>query len=358
MPESVHLLLARTAPVVVATLAGVVAVPWLLRRAVRRLGPRTHPAMGPALEATVPGVQIGIAVWGVGALLRRLGADLGPWVSVLAIAALSWAAVRVGGRAVEAFGEALRPAGALPSDQDRRLGTMVRVLRRLVEVTVGGVAALVILNRLDVDIRPILTAAGVGGVALGLGAQSLVRDLIGGFFILAEDQMRVGDVVKIGDASGVVEEIGLRTTVLRALDGTVHVIPNGQITTVSNLTKNWSRYLVDITVAYKEDVDRVMAVLRRVGEELAADPNFAPYILEPLQILGVDDFAASGVVIRVMWTTVPLKQWDVGREFRRRVKQAFDREGIEIPIPHLRLYVGEPGGRERDRPAGDGPAGR
>lgn len=156
-----------------------------------------------------------------------------------------------------------------------------------------------------------------------------------------EDQVRVGDVVTINGVGGLVEAVNLRTIVLRDLSGVVHIIPNGNIQSVSNMTKDWSRYVIDVGVAYKEDVDRVMEVLQSVGEELVQDPRYGPLILSPLEVLGVDDFSASAVIIKIMITTLPLKQWEVGRELRRRIKKRFDAEGIEIPFPHLSVYWGE-----------------
>jgi small conductance mechanosensitive channel len=188
---------------------------------------------------------------------------------------------------------------------------------------------------------PILTGVGIGGLAIGFGAQNLVRDLITGFFIILENQVRVGDVAIINGTGGFVEEIRLRTIVLRGLDGTVHVIPNGAITELSNMTKDFSYYVIDLGVAYKENVDRVMDVLKEIGEELQNDPAFADKILGPLEILGVDDFADSAVIIKVRIKTNPIQQWTVGRELRRRIKNTFDAQGIEIPFPHLSLYMGE-----------------
>ncbi|MBX6378163.1 MAG: mechanosensitive ion channel family protein [Clostridia bacterium] len=226
------------------------------------------------------------------------------------------------------------------SERERRARTLATIVSKTGGIAITAVAGVTVLDQLGVDIRPIVTAAGIGGLAVGFGAQNLVRDVISGFFLLVENQIRVGDVVSINGMSGLVESITLRITVLRDLSGTVHIIPNGSINAVSNLTKGWSRYVIDVGVAYKEDVDRVMDVLRRVGEGLYEDPTFRPFILEPPQVLGVDDFRESQVVIKVMVTTLPLKQWEVGREFRRRIKNTFDAEGIEIPFPHVSVYWG------------------
>jgi small conductance mechanosensitive channel len=201
---------------------------------------------------------------------------------------------------------------------------------------------MLLLAEVGVDLAPLLAAAGIGGLAIGFGAQNLVRDVITGFFILLEDHVRVGDVVRVGGKGGLVEGISLRVLTLRDFDGSVHLIPHGTIETITNMTKDFSYYLLDVGVAYREDVDEVMAVLKEVGAELRRDPEFAPDILEDLEVVGVDDFAASQVTIKVRIKTVPIKQWRVGRELRRRIKKAFDTYGIEIPFPHLTLYPGEP----------------
>ncbi len=200
---------------------------------------------------------------------------------------------------------------------------------------------MMIMQELGVNITPLLTAAGIGGLAIGFGAQNLVRDVITGFFLILEDQIHVGDVVTIDGTSGLVQAVKLRTVVLRDLSGTVHVIPNGAISTLSNMTKEFSYYVMDVGVAYKEDTDHVVDVLREVGEDLEGDQNFSGHILEPLEILGVNDFGDSAVTIKVRIKTVPLKQWMIGRELRRRIKKAFDARGIEIPFPHMSLYFGE-----------------
>ena len=198
-----------------------------------------------------------------------------------------------------------------------------------------------VLQQVGVEIGPILASAGVLGLAVGFGAQNLVRDVISGFFLILEDQVRVGDVAIVNGTGGLVEKINFRTLVLRDLSGTVHVIPNGAVNSMANMTKEWSAYVFDIGVAYKEDVDRVIEVMRQVGAELRGDPEFGPLLLEDVEIFGLDQFGDSALVIKGRLKTLPIKQWDVGREFKRRLKYAFDREGIEIPFPHRSLYFGE-----------------
>jgi small conductance mechanosensitive channel len=193
-----------------------------------------------------------------------------------------------------------------------------------------------------IDLKPLLAAAGLGGLAIGFGAQSLVKDLISGFFILLENSVRVGDVVELAGVAGIVEQIELRVIRLRDLSGNVHVIPNGVIDKVKNMTSDYSYYLFDVGVAYREDVDEVMALLQEIAEELRRDPRFADDILEPLDMLGVDQFADSAVIIKCRIKTKPIQQWRVGREMNRRIKKTFDVKGIEIPFPHRRICWGEP----------------
>ncbi|MBD3368606.1 MAG: mechanosensitive ion channel, partial [Candidatus Eisenbacteria bacterium] len=227
------------------------------------------------------------------------------------------------------------------NEREKRAETLTKVVRNLLTIIVWSIVGMMILKELGVDIGPILAGAGVIGLAVGFGAQTLVKDFLAGMFILIENQFRVGDVISAAGHAGLVEVISLRTTTLRDLEGKVHVIPNGEITVVTNMTKEWSRFMIDVGVAYKEDVDHVMEVLKEVGESMTSDEKFSQLILEPLQILGVDSFGDSSVNIRVMFTTKPLQQWGVGREFRRRIKNTFDEKGIEIPFPHTTLYLGE-----------------
>jgi small conductance mechanosensitive channel len=223
----------------------------------------------------------------------------------------------------------------------KRANTLASVIRHLATVVILTVAFITILGQLGVEIGPVLAAAGIVGLAVGFGAQSLVKDVINGFFILLEDQIRVGDVVQIAGIGGLVEKVNLKMTILRDLAGNAHYIPNGNIDMVTNMTKDYSRYVFDIGVAYREDVDEVMQVIREVDEELRNDPDFGPDILEPMDILGLDQFADSALVIKARTKTKPIKQWGVAREFNRRLKRKFDEKDIEIPFPHVTLYMGE-----------------
>jgi small conductance mechanosensitive channel len=223
----------------------------------------------------------------------------------------------------------------------KRARTLSRLVQNALTAIVVSIAGLMVLNQFQIDIMPILTGAGIVGLAVGFGAQTLVKDLIAGFFLTFENQVRVGDVAEINGTGGLVEAINLRTIVLRDLEGTVHVFPNGSVERLANRTKDFSYIVLDVGVAYKENVDTVFSVLRDIGAELAADAVHGASMLEPLEILGVDDFGESQVTIKIRIKTVPLKQWEVGRELRRRIKNSFDARGIEIPFPHLSLYVGE-----------------
>lgn len=233
--------------------------------------------------------------------------------------------------------------GTLPSPgQIKRADTLTHVMRDVARVFILVVGSMMILSEVGIDLKPLLAAAGLGGLAIGFGAQSLVKDIISGFFILLEDSVRVGDVVEVAAVSGVVEEVKLRTITLRDLSGNVHVVPNGIIDKVKNMTKLYSYYLFDVGVAYKENVDEVMAVLKDIAAEVQADPSFSDDILEPLEMLGVDQFADSAVVIKCRIKTKPMQQWRVGREMNRRIKNTFDAKGIEIPFPHRTIFWGQP----------------
>jgi small conductance mechanosensitive channel len=230
---------------------------------------------------------------------------------------------------------------AVPGAAKKRVTTLVGMLRTIALVGLWAAVVIITLEQIGLNITPILAGAGIIGLAVGFGAQNLVRDLISGFFMVMEDQVRVGDVAIVNGTGGLVEAISFRTIVLRDLSGVVHIFPNGTINTLSNMTKVWSGYVMDVGVAYKEDTDHVVEVMRRVGDELRQDPDLGPKILEPIEVFGVDDFADSAVVIKARLKTHPIQQWGVGREYRRRLKKAFDAEGIEIPFPHLSMYVGE-----------------
>jgi small conductance mechanosensitive channel len=233
--------------------------------------------------------------------------------------------------------------GEPPSESQKRIETITRLIKQGLLLALWITASMVILQELGVEVGPIIASAGVAGVALGFGAQNLVRDIIAGFFIILENQIRVGDVASINGTGGLVERINFRTTVLRDLNGTVHVFPNGTIEKLANMTNEWSAYVFDLRVAYKENTDRVVEIVREVGRQLISEQKYESMMLGEPEIFGVDMLGEAGVIIKGRLRTKPIRQWDVGREFLRRVKFAFDANGIEHAFPHRSLYFGEAG---------------
>ncbi len=226
-------------------------------------------------------------------------------------------------------------------EYSKRTGTLGGVVHWILRLVIWSSAAFMVLSELGVPVAPILTAAGVVGLAVGFGAQNLVQDFISGFFILLEDQVRVGDVVQIGDKSGLVEKVTLRMVILRDQTSTVHFIRNGKIDVVSNLTKDFSHYVFTIGVAYRENVDEVIKVLKDIDEEMRRDAEYKNDILAPLEVMGLDSFGDSSVNIKARTKTKPIQQWRVGREFNRRIKMKFDELNIDLPLPHRTIYFGK-----------------
>lgn len=234
-------------------------------------------------------------------------------------------------RVVRAVAEA--GAGQV-SEREKRALTLAGIVKTVGTTVIVIIATMMGLQELGLNITPVIAGAGVVGLAVGFGAQSLIKDVIAGFFIILEGQFAVGDVIKTGEISGHVERLNLRVTTLRDFSsGAVHFIPNSEFKVVSNLTKEWSRVALDIGVAYHEDIDRVVVVLQRIGQELAQDQRVGPLLLEPPEVLGIESFGESQVTIKVMVKTLPQRQWEVAREFRRRIKATFGKEGIEMPYP-------------------------
>jgi moderate conductance mechanosensitive channel len=227
------------------------------------------------------------------------------------------------------------------AEVEKRINTLVGIIKGLVKIVLWVIVIMILLKKFGVDIGPILASAGIIGVAIGFGSQELVRDFISGFFILLENQVRTGDVAVINGTGGLVEKIEMRTITLRDFSGVVHVFQNGKINTLSNMTKEWSAMVFDIGVAYKENVDTVMEVMRQVGDSMQNDENFKNAILEPIEIFGLDQFGDSALVIKARIKTKPIQQWTIGREYRKRLKVAFDKRNIEIPFPHTTIYWGE-----------------
>jgi small conductance mechanosensitive channel len=210
--------------------------------------------------------------------------------------------------------------GEPPSESQKRIETIVRLIKQGLQLALWLTFGLVILKEFGVEVAPILASAGVVGLAIGFGAQNLVRDVIAGFFIILENQIRVGDVAIINGTGGLVEQINFRTTILRDLAGVVHIFPNGSITTLSNLTSEWSAYVFEIGIAYGENTDHVIEIMKDVGKTMREDPEYCNYMLEEPDIFGIEKFADSAVVIKGRIKTKPIRQWLVGREFLRRIK--------------------------------------
>lgn len=227
------------------------------------------------------------------------------------------------------------------NEAEKRIKTLMGILLGIGRIVIWTIVAFTVLKKVGVDIGPILAGAGVIGLAVGFGSQELVRDFIAGFFMLLENQVRTGDVAIINGTGGLVEKIELRTITLRDFSGVVHIFQNGKINSLSNMTKEWSAMVFDIGVAYKEDPEQVIQVMTEVGASMQDDEEFGPKIIEPIEVVGVDAFGDSAVVIRARFKTKPIEQWNVGREYRKRLKKAFDDKGIEIPFPHQTIYWGE-----------------
>jgi small conductance mechanosensitive channel len=259
-------------------------------------------------------------------------------VRIIGILFLAWLSIRVAQRSIRAL--RVRIASRFDDRESvKRAETLGRVFRYIAAVVITLIAGMLVLGELGVSVAPILGAAGVVGLAVGFGAQSLVKDYFNGFFLLLENQIRQGDVVKLGEHAGLVEEVTLRFVQMRDYDGNVHFVPNGTISAVVNMSRGFAQAVVDIGVGYGEDLDQVMEVMREVGREMRNDPIHATRILDNLEIAGVEKWADSAVVIRARFRVAPLEQWTVKRDYLRRLKRAFDERGIEIPFPQVRLHV-------------------
>jgi small conductance mechanosensitive channel len=272
------------------------------------------------------------------ALSSGLSPALRSSVNVLIVLAAAWIALFALRRGIRQF----RVYMERRSDPEavKRVGTLARAFRYIGTVVIAIVAAMLVMNELGISIAPVLATAGVAGIAIGFGAQSLVKDYFAGLFILIEDQIRQGDVVQIAGIGGLVEEVTLRHVRLRDFEGHVHFVPNGEIKIVTNRTRDFARAVIEVGVAYREDCDEALAVMREVGQGMRTDPAWAQRILEDVEVIGVERWDDSAVILRCRLKVVGIEQWSVRREFLRRLKKAFDERGIEIPFPHLTLYPG------------------
>jgi small-conductance mechanosensitive channel len=232
------------------------------------------------------------------------------------------------------------------SDREKRARTLAGTFKGVARVVVSIVSALTIMAELNIPTAPLIASAGIAGLAISFGAQNLIRDLISGFFILLENQFKVGDVIRAAGVSGVVEDMDLRVTVLRDTDGAAHFIPNGEIKLVSNLAKEWSRAVINVGIAYTENVERILELLKQVGEKMCKETPWDSYILESPQVLGIESFDLTQMTIRILIKTRPLRQWEIGREYRRRVKSAFDANGVATFQPQIIMTREEPSRRE------------
>lgn len=258
-------------------------------------------------------------------------------IKIFSILIVAYFINRLGGKVIErAIRKGVRDT--TKEATEKRQNTLIGVFAGALKVIVWLVAIMMILPELGINVGPILAGAGILGVALGFGAQYMIRDFLAGLFIIIENQYREGDVVCLDGTCGLVEDINLRTTILRDLDGIVHHVPNGEIKKASNLSKQFARVNLNIGISYKENLDKVIEVVNQVGKELAEEPEWEKSIIKPPQFLRVDDFGESAIIIKILGETKPLKQWDVTGELRKRIKIAFDKEGIEIPFPQRVIH--------------------
>lgn len=233
----------------------------------------------------------------------------------------------------------LKAGGGSAYEIEKRVQTVSGVTRRAMFVLVWVIALIMILKELNFEIWPLVTGAGVIGVAIGFGAQSVIKDVLGGLFLLMENQIRINDVAVVNGKAGLVEEINLRTTVLRGEDGAVHVFANGSIQSLSNLTREYSFYVFNLSLDYKENTDHAIQVLKEIADQLQNEEPYHSAILAPLEVMGVDQLGDSAVVIKARFKTMPGQQWLIGREMNRRIKQRFEEAQIEMPFPTRTVHI-------------------
>ncbi len=269
--------------------------------------------------------------------------DLLPQVITISIFAfVAFKAVRILAKFIQKI--VLKNADKISHEErtefEKRVSTIKGILIAIFDTFIWAVIIFFVLEKAGIDVRPLLAGAGIVGLAVGFGAQELVRDIISGMFMIFENQIRKRDIAIINGTTGQVENIGLRTITLRDVSGVVHIFQHGKINSLSNMTKDWSAIVFEIGVAYKENLNKVMDVMKAVGDELAKDKKFKNDIIEPIEIMGVEKFEDSSIIIKARIKTKPSIQWDIGREYRKNLKEAFDANRIEIPFPHMSLYWG------------------
>lgn len=260
---------------------------------------------------------------------------------ILLIMVIAAILIKISSKLIIKLKQHLKERAEGDAEELKRIDTLGRVFRYIASILIVVIAIVEVLHQLGISIAPILAAAGVVGVAVGFGAQSLIKDYFNGFFLLLENQIRQGDVVEAGGKGGFVEEVTLRHIKMRDYDGNVHYVPNGIITTVTNMSRGFAHSVIDIGVAYRENVDEVMQIMREVGEDMRTDEEFQFKILDNLEMAGIDKLGDSAVTIRCRFKVKALEQWTVRREFFKRIKEQFDKRGIEIPYPHLTVYPGQ-----------------
>jgi small-conductance mechanosensitive channel len=349
------LILEALVPTLILGWGGALVARWLATSALRAFLGDSLPADNPLIRTLVRIVFIitwvlvalvllfpAFNIAGLHPKIGRTLSDISMWVfssglRVLLIVLVAYALCRMTALMVQRFEHELTDGASLDSlEHTKRARTLGFAVNKIVTILIVGIAVVTILNELGVNVGPVMTGAGIAGLSIGIGAQSLVKDVLNGFFLILEDQVRVGDDVEINGTSGLVEQINLRTIVLRDIRGTVHVFPNGSVTTLANQSKDFSHYVIDLNISFKEDPDRVSSVVNEVDSDLRSDPDFAPLILEPVRIHGLVGFSDWSMQLRIQIKTVPQKQWTVGREFRKRLRMALNRHGIENPYPALR----------------------
>jgi small conductance mechanosensitive channel len=376
--------IAVDAGVSVAIVVGAMLLVWAVKRlvgwALRRLpGPHTADRtirMTRITRLTTAVARLLAAIGAVVMVLNVWGLDISAWASRTLGPEFEAAGLRmlllllVAAAAFEAAGFAIGwlfsgvAANAHEVRRQAQLKTLGPVIQRVAQTTIVVVAGLMAMSEIGVKIGPLIAGAGVIGIALGFGAQTLVKDFLTGMFLIIEDIVSVGDVVRIGDSGGLVEQMTLRTIRLRDFDGTLHVFPYGEAQVVHNLTKTFSYYVFNLQISYGADIDEAMSIMRRVGAGMQAEAAYADLILDPIEVVGVDNLADSGVVLKARIKTQPIQQWTVGREYNRRIKLAFDEAGIEIPFPHMKIVLpdqpvpgldGHASPTARDEAVGSGP---
>lgn len=327
------------------------AITWATKRLLPRRSPTERPGSHPSARKLLRFIRVSLIVALLPVILppalELLGEPiheglklktLGRWaiedgLRMLVILGLAAVLARIVGITTKRFQQYLIDRQSPPSaEQQKRATTVGSLVQNVARAFIFAAAAVMILDQLNIDTKPLLASAGIVGLGLGFGAQTLVKDVISGFFLIVDNYVRVGDVAEINGVGGLVESINLRTIVLRDYRGAIHVVPCGSVASLTNLTKDYSYAVLDVTVTYAANTDEVAEILRQVGDSVRLDPALAPLILEPIEVLGIERLGELGVTFRSRMKTLPAQQWNVTREMRRRVKQAFDAKGIQVPV--------------------------